>query len=715
MLRDFDALRAEIWRLAGQRDLSERDLIQRLLDTVGPALAVCRACFNEPDDNGMSCTLEWARQGVKPSVGTRLPRIVQNALVRPYPWEFNLDASIDALPAWVRPIGAPLLRAMGAALDVESVLVVPYSMVGGVVDGVLTFDMSFGRGVKTGWSKPLMPVVYELAMIVNQAIARRRAETALSTAQRRYQALVECLGEGVGLLGADEVFAFANPASDQIFGVGKGALVGRCLREFVDDAAWLMVCDQTAHRARGECRSFYELRITRPDGVVRTLEVTCTPEVEQDRAGIATVAVFRDVTDHRAAESERRRVELQVQRTQKLESLGVLAGGIAHDYNNVLAGILAHAELALQQLPDAHDARESLDQIRSAAEQSSQFTRQLLTYAGKGVLVSEPLDLSRVVSDITALLRAAISKKAQLVLQLDSSLPLIEAEPGQIRQIVMNLLTNASESFGDASGQIVITTGSVHLDRATAARAQIGSDVPQGPYVFVEVRDNGCGMTPEAQARMFDPFFTTKFVGRGLGLAAALGIIRAHRGAVFVDSSPGCGTTVRVCLPASTLRPASLTPPRAPQATPRSAPASAAPQLHPDSGVVLIVDDDRAVLSSMSRLLGRSGYRTLGAADGTEALDVFRSHAAEISIVLLDLAMPGRNGTEVLAELRAMSPRLPVILCSGYSEQEVELRLSDRRCTAFLQKPFAHTDLLREMRRVTGEGGDGVSQPGTTR
>ncbi len=711
MLRDFDALRAEIWRLAGQRDLSERDLIQRLLDTVGPALEVCRACFNEPDDHGMSCTLEWIRQGVKPSVGTRLPRIVENALVRPYPWEFNLDASIDALPAWVRPIGAPLLRAIGAALDVESVLVVPYSMVGGVVDGVLTFDMSFGRGVKTGWSKPLMPVVYELAMIVNQAIARRRAETALSTAQRRHQALVECLGEGVGLLGADEVFAFANPASDQIFGVGKGALVGRCLGEFIDDAAWLKVRDQTAHRAQGECRSFYELQITRPDGVVRTLEVTCTPEVEQDRAGIATVAVFRDVTDHRAAERERRRVELQVQRTQKLESLGVLAGGIAHDYNNVLAGILAHAELALQQLPDAHDARESLDQIRSAAEQSSQFTRQLLTYAGKGVLVSEPLDLSRVVSDITALLRAAISKKAQLVLQLDSSLPLIEAEPGQIRQIVMNLLTNASEAFGDASGQIVITTGSVHLDRATAARAQIGSEVPEGPYVFVEVRDDGCGMSPEAQARMFDPFFTTKFVGRGLGLAAALGIIRAHRGAVFVDSSPGCGTSVRVCFPDSPVRPASLAPPRAPQATPRSA----APQPHPDSGLVLIVDDDRAVLSSMSRLLGRSGYRTLGAADGTEAIEVFRTHATEISIVLLDLAMPGRNGTEVLAELRAMSPRLPVILCSGYSEQEVELRLDDRQCTAFLQKPFAHTDLLREMRRVIGVQADGVSRPGTTR
>jgi len=695
MARDFDALRAEIWLLADRRDLSESELIQKLLDTVGPALGLCRACFNEPDEDGMSCTMEWVRPGVRPSLGSHLPRVVQNALVRPYPTEFNLSESIDMLPAWVRPVGAPLLRALGAALDVESVLVVPYSIMSGAVDGVLTFDMSFGHGAKKGWSEPLRPVIYELALIVAQAIARRRAEQALSTAHKRFKALLQYLGEGVGLLGINEVFAFANPASEQIFGVGPGGLVGRSLGEFVDEEAWRRIQNQTLLRRGGLGKSTYQLQIRRGDRSVRWLEVTCTPEVEADDPAVATVAVFRDVTEERAAQRERQRVEAQVQLAQRLESLGVLSGGIAHDFNNVLAAIVAHAELALQQLPDSHEARESVEQIRSSAQQSSQLTRQLLTYAGKRSPVSEQVDVSRLVADVSGLLRTVVSKMAELRVQLAPSLPPVDAEPGQIRQVVMNLLTNASEALGNHAGLIEVTTGAVQLRREDAANARLAGETTEGSFVFLEVRDTGCGMSPEAQAQMFDPFFTTKFVGRGLGLAAVHGIVRAHRGLVFVESTRGKGTCVRVCLPVSTA------PPRVASSPAIVARATAAAT----GGLVLVVDDEAAVRSSISRLLGRSGFRTIGAADGLQAVDVFQSHSAEISVVLLDMTMPGQSGAEVLASIRARRPRVPVILCSGYSEDELELPATESLLTAFMQKPFAYPELLKLMQQMIAASG----------
>jgi PAS domain S-box-containing protein len=673
--RDFHEVRAEIWRFAALPDISERELIQRLLDTVGPAFEVDRACFNEPDTDGMQCTLEWVADGIKPSLGARLPRVVQNQLVRPHPLEITLESSIQALPAWLRPLGTPVLAALGAALDLESVAIVPYSVAGGVVDGVLSFDICRGRPAPRGWSERLLPVIYEVALIVGQAIARRRAEAAQTASEKRFQTLVENLGEGVARLGPDETFVFANRASDQIFGVAPGGLVGRQLSDFLE-APWSATATASS----------YELVITRPDGQKRFLEVSATPEFGDSGACAATAAILRDVTEQKAAELERRRIEQYLQRSQKLESLGVLAGGIAHDFNNALMGMLAHAELVLQLLPEGHEARDSAEQIRCAALHSSGLSRQILTFSGKASAAVESLDLSSVVAETTSLMRAAMSRKAELRLELDPGLPAIEADATQLRQVAMNLLTNASESLGEHSGEIVVSTLAISLDPGALQHAQVGADIPAGNFVCLEVADTGCGMSAAQQAQMFDPFFSTRFTGRGLGLAAVLGIVRTHRGAIFVDSAPGKGTRMRVCLPSSD-RPVS--------------PAVVVPRTlvsrsEAEAITVLLVDDDVAVLSSVRRLLSRSGFVILSAADGRAAIDTYRQHAGAISLVLMDMTMPELGGSEVLAELRIDRPELPVILCSGHDEEDLDLHPGVN--TAFLHKPFEHHTLLATIR-----------------
>jgi PAS domain S-box-containing protein len=694
MARNFDNLRADIWRFAAREEPSERELIQQLLDTVGPAFDVDRVCFNEPDGDGMICTLEWVAPGIKPSLGSRLPHVVHTHLVRPYPMEITVESSVEAMPPWARPLGGPILRAFALGLNLESVLIVPYSVAGGVVDGVLSFDICRGKSAPRGWSDPLLPVIYEVALIVGQAIARRRAKVAQTASENRYRTLVDNLGEGVGLTGPEEVFVFANRAGDQIFGVPSGGLAGRSVREFVDDAGWKLVREQTGRRASSG-RSNYALEICRPDGARRSLDVTCTPEFDESGQFLATFAIFRDMTEQRAAERERRRIESQVQRSQKLESLGVLAGGIAHDFNNILMGILGHSELALQQLPEGHEARDSLTQIRLAALNTSGLTRQLLTYSGKGMVVIEHLDLSKIVREMADLMRAAVSKKAEVRTELGENLPPVEGDPSQLRQVAMNLLTNASDALGNQSGVIDLCTTSRQLDADYLSRAQVGADMPPGRYVCLSVSDTGCGMTPDSQSQMFDPFFSTKFAGRGLGLAAVLGIVRAHRGAITVDSVLGKGTSISVCLPAST-RPV-------PNAVREPAPAAQMARPATARVLVLVVDDDNFVLSSMSRLLGRAGFATLTAGDGVQAIEVFRRSANEISIVILDMTMPEMGGHEALEELRKIRSDIRVILCSGFSEIDLGIKASELHHTGFLQKPYEHEELLRTIRNMLTE------------
>ena len=397
----------------------------------------------------------------------------------------------------------------------------------------------------------------------------------------------------------------------------------------------------------------------------------------------------RELEERQRREEEHRKLQAQVQHAQRLESLGVLAGGIAHDFNNLLASIMGYASLATMDLPDDSRPRKSIEQVLVAAKSASDLTQQMLAYSGRGTFVVDLLNVTQLIEGVIRLLETTISKKAALNLNLVADLPPIQGDASQIRQVVMNLITNASESLGDERGSVTVTTGVQWAEAGQLPALEPQRILPEGRYVFIEVADTGCGMDPQTLGKIFDPFFTTKFTGRGLGLAAVLGIIRGHQGSIKVDSQSGAGTTFRVMFPAAEGSVAA-----------EIAQVAEAPAKWLGGGLVLVVDDQAAIRNLARTVLEQAGLRVLTAADGQEAVAVFAEHASDIHAVLLDLSMPGMDGGEVFRHITQLVPNIRVVLCSGYNEQDVNTKLGGRKPAAFLRKPYHPSELVRQLRTV---------------
>jgi PAS domain S-box-containing protein len=428
-------------------------------------------------------------------------------------------------------------------------------------------------------------------------------------------------------------------------------------------------------------------RIIRPDGSVRWIrdhasEIDLGPGQPRCLAGIA-----EDITEQHNAAAERADLERKLQETQKLESLGVLAGGIAHDFNNLLTGILGNASLARLDIPASSPARGCLSQIEAVAMRAADLCKQMLAYSGRGKFEVQRLNLSALVEETTQLIQLSISKSAVLRLSLAPDLPSIEADATQIRQVIMNLVINASEALEEKSGIISLSTGVVRVDRDYFDTAIFAAELPPGDYVSIEVCDTGCGMSQEKRARIFEPFFTTKFQGRGLGLSAVLGIVRGHRGAMKVYSEAGRGTTFKLLFPA-VAGPAEVLE------------KSEVSDSWKGSGTLLIVDDEETVRAVAARMAQTFGFTPLLAVDGRDAVEKFQHHRGEITAVLMDLTMPHVDGEQAFRELRRIDPAVRVILMSGFNEQEAINRFTGKGLAGFLQKPFKPSMLRAKLREL---------------
>lgn len=394
------------------------------------------------------------------------------------------------------------------------------------------------------------------------------------------------------------------------------------------------------------------------------------------------VAAALDVTERR--EQEVQRFNERLLQAQKLELLGILAGGIAHDFNNLLSGILGFNSLAMSRLPTDSPARSDLEHVDSAAEQAAELTRQMLAYSGKGRFLVERVDLNHVTNELTSLLKVSISKKVLLRMGLAAEPVTVEADVAQLRQVIMNLITNASDAIGGQVGTVTVATGVVDADREYLDRTYIQDELPAGTYATLEVTDTGCGMPPGVIERMFDPFYTTKEGGHGLGLAATLGIVRGHKGAISVYSEPGVGTTIKCLFPVAA-----------------GAPTATDTHEHPaprtGSGLVLAVDDEPLVLALAKATLEWAGYDVLLAEDGQEAVEIFEKRCEDIDVVLLDMTMPRLNGEEAFRKMRAIQPGVRVLLSSGYNEQEATSRFAGKGLAGFIQKPYRTKDLLSHL------------------
>ncbi len=375
---------------------------------------------------------------------------------------------------------------------------------------------------------------------------------------------------------------------------------------------------------------------------------------------------------------------------EKLESLGVLAGGIAHDFNNLLMAILGNAELARLGLPAGSPAHECLGEIEKASNRAADLCRQMLAYSGRGHFVMQSVNLSSLVDETVQVLLGSLPETVRLELQLGRDLPRVKADPGQLQQVVANLITNAAESMEAEAGSIRVTTGSARCDATCLGEGVVGSDLPEGVYAFVEVEDDGRGFDEETRARLFDPFFSTKFTGRGLGLAAVLGIVRAHQGTIQVESQVGQGSRIRVRIPAL---------------DEAGAAAGKGPSLASQPArQVLFVDDEPTICKVGGEMLRALGYAAALAGDGAEALQVLGDRERPtVDCVMLDLTMPGMDGEACLRELRRLRDDLKVIMMSGHDERQVAARLDGLGVDAVLQKPFTLAR-LREALQRTFEG-----------
>jgi PAS domain S-box-containing protein len=413
---------------------------------------------------------------------------------------------------------------------------------------------------------------------------------------------------------------------------------------------------------------------------------------------MAIEGFISDITDRKQAEEEHRLIENQMQQTQKLESLGVLAGGVAHDFNNLLTAILGHADLARQDLAASTPAHENVSEIMSAARRAADLCKQMLAYSGRGQFLTEDVCLNQVIQDMTQLLAVSISKKILMRYDLAPQLPLVRADRMQMRQVVVNLVVNAAEAIGDQNGLIQVQTRATNLaESPPPSDSAIQGKINAGQYVALTVTDTGCGMDRPTQDRVFEPFFSTKFTGRGLGLSAVLGIVRGHQGAIRVNSHPGKGSSFQILLPVANINLKSTLAP---------SPAAAVPAAH--EGTVLLVDDEPAVRTLARRMLLRLGYQVHLAMDGFEAVAVYRENAPQIQCVILDLTMPRMDGEETFRALLQINPEIKVIISSGYSEQDVAIRFAGHALSGFIQKPYEMDSLANTLKNTLKPNGHPV-------
>jgi nitrogen-specific signal transduction histidine kinase/CheY-like chemotaxis protein len=393
-----------------------------------------------------------------------------------------------------------------------------------------------------------------------------------------------------------------------------------------------------------------------------------------------------EITERKRAEEIRSALESRIQEARRFESLGILAGGIAHEFNNLLTSILGYAGLAKAELPGDLPAREHMVHIENAACRAAGLCSQMLAAAGRGRFVLEPVDLSRLVRERMVLLKTVVPKSTALSFVLAEDPPEVIADVAQIQQVVMNLITNAAEALAGPGGSIAVATGTRELDRPDFAACVHCPELRPGTFVFLEVRDNGPGISAEIMSRIFEPFYSTKFAGRGLGLAAVQGIVRGHNGAIQVDSEPGKGSAFRVFLPAANKQAAA-------KATSPPQPIAA-----PALGPILVVDDEPRIRNLALRLLRQAGYMAIEAHDGVDAIERIGSLNDAVRLILMDLTMPRLDGIEAAREMRRRLAHVPIILMSGFSEHEFSQKTSGMQFVSFLQKPFNSEELLGAIR-----------------
>jgi PAS domain S-box-containing protein len=516
----------------------------------------------------------------------------------------------------------------------------------------------------------------------HEVAERKRSEQALRESEQRFRNMADAAPAMIVVSDPDRGATFFNKgwldftgrAMEQELGHGWAAGVHPEDRQH---------CLETISSSYQSQREFYvEYRLRRADGEYRWLISRAKPRSEPDGGFADYVGSAIDIT-------ELKRAQEGAVAAQKLESLGLLAGGVAHDFNNLLSGILAHSEILLEDLHKDSPIRESAEQIQAVARRAAEIVRELMVYAGQGDALFEEVDLAGLVREMIQLLKVSISKNATLKVELPRKVRPIHANAPQIRQVVMNLITNASDALAGKEGTVTIRLEEIRVARNTPGKMAL--ELPEDDYLQLSVSDTGCGMTDQVRVRIFEPFYTTKAFGHGLGLAAVQGIIRSHAGAINVHSTPGLGSRFEILLPCAKDNAAAAS---------GSADSRLVSEPGGPTGTVLLIDDEDALRLAVARMLRKQGFSTLEASDGQAGVDLFRAHAEEIDVVLLDVTMPKVSGRDVFSEILKTRPEAKIVLTTAFTRERALAEVGAEQSCLYIRKPFPFSELSELLRQV---------------
>ena len=510
---------------------------------------------------------------------------------------------------------------------------------------------------------------------------RKRAEDELRASAQQFQAVIDGSPGIVFVKDLEGRFIATNRTMEVLLGLDKEEVRGKTDYEIFPKPQ----AEQYRQQHRKVAESGASLQVEEvmdlADGRKRVFLANKFPLCDAAGKIYAVCSIASDIT-------ERKQADERMQQSQKLESVGLLAGGVAHDFNNLLIGVIGNASLIQETLPQDHPASELVNSILETGEKLAHLTRQMLAYAGKGQFFLETLDLSAVVHENQDLIRTTVPKKIDVQFDLEQNLPSIEADRGQMHQVLMNLVINAAEAIGNHEGLITVRTGMRSVEDSSLGLHSDAAELDPGEYVLLEISDTGCGMDDSIRARIFDPFFSTKFTGRGLGLAAVSGIVRSHKGGIGVNSRAGKGSRFTVLLPASA------------RIAPDPPPVTGSEAAAKGSGVILVIDDEGVVRETARKALEHNGYTVLVAESGLKAIDIFKRHSSRIDLAVLDLSMPAMSGDEILPELNKIRPEVKVIVSSGYSEAETMRMFQGQKVRGFVQKPYTAATIVEKVRRA---------------
>ncbi len=513
----------------------------------------------------------------------------------------------------------------------------------------------------------------------------------LHAALKKYTTLFELSPIGYVTLDHLGHISEINLTVARLLGMNRDQLVGKKLVDFVeasDKSALEEHLRQCCTLGQVTC----EIHLVSHDGRKVPVELRSFYSMSSTEPGTACRTAITDITERVKAEAQRRQVAQQARRYQELENLGAVIGKVAHDFNDFLMVILGNAEMAFRSLPDSSEEHSCVAQIKSSALQARNLTRQMLIYAGKGKSNLKAVDLNHLIQETADLLKATVSEGAELQINLAGKLPLIQADVSQIRQLVRNLVANAARSLGPAKGTIGIRTYVRDVVAEDCGHLHCSDGFNLGQCAVLEVSDTGPVLNHKTMDKLFDPAFTTKLTERGEGLSVVLGIVRAHKGAIAVDSAPGKGTTFSMYLQCAEAQVAGVA------RADREEPASP----WRGTGEILIADDDPAVLSTLSRMCRRLGFGVHTAADGQQAVDIFTDHANQIVAILLDYEMPGISCQQTVEQLRKTKPQIPIVISSGYAEEDTISHFTVKGLVDFIQKPYELENLSEKIREILG-------------